>query len=130
MSAAGRSQGANSAPSGGVGVVQSGAGMSTMRPVELDDVQGLVRFGYKHLTEACFLLLRVRDVAAAQAWLSRAPVTSAVSADPLPQTALHVAFTSEGMRALDVAPDLCGEFSAEFVAGMASDSARARRLGD
>ena len=31
------------------------------RPVELDDVQGLVRFGYKHLTEACFLLLRVKD---------------------------------------------------------------------
>ena len=98
--------------------------------MELDDVQGLVRFGYKHLTEACFLLLRVKDAAAARAWLARAPVTSAVSADPLPQTALHVAFTSEGLRALDVAPDLCAEFSAEFVAGMASDAARARRLGD
>ena len=104
--------------------------MSEARPVELDDVQGLVRFGYKHLTEACFLLLRVKDTAAARAWLARAPVTSAVSADPLPQTALHVAFTSEGLRALEVAPDLCAEFSAEFVAGMASDAARARRLGD
>ena len=41
-----------------------------------------------------------------------------------------MAFTSEGLRALDVAPDLCAEFSAEFVAGMASDAARARRLGD
>ena len=29
--------------------------------MELDDIQGLVRFGYKHLTEACFLLLRVKD---------------------------------------------------------------------
>ena len=106
------------------------AAVSGARPVELDDVQGLVRFGYKHLTEACFLLLRVKDVAAAQAWLARAPVTSAVSVDPLPQTALHVAFTSEGLRALDVAPDVCAEFSAEFVAGMASDAARARRLGD
>ncbi len=104
--------------------------MSEARPAELDDIQGLVRFGYKHLTEACFLLLRVKDAAAARAWLARAPVTSAVSADPLPQTALHVAFTSEGLRALDVAPDLCAEFSAEFVAGMASDAARARRLGD
>ena len=99
-------------------------------PVELDDVQGLVRFGYKHLTEACFLLLRVRDPVAARAWLARAPVTSAVNADPLPETALHVAFTSEGLRALGVAPDLCAEFSAEFVAGMASDATRARRLGD
>ncbi len=32
-----------------------------MTPVELDDIQGLVRFGYKHHTEACFLLLRVKD---------------------------------------------------------------------
>ena len=104
--------------------------MSAARPVELDDVQGLVRFGYKHLTEACFLLLRVKDAAAARDWLARAPVTSAVSADPLPQTALHVAFTSQGLRALEAAPDLCAEFSAEFIAGMASDAARARRLGD
>ncbi len=104
--------------------------LSQDRSVELDDVQGLVRFGYKHLTEACFLLLRVKDPAAARAWLAQAPVTSAVKADPLPQTALQVAFTSEGLRALEVAPDLCAEFSAEFVAGMASDAARARRLGD
>jgi Dyp-type peroxidase family len=100
------------------------------RAVELDDVQGLVRFGYKHLTEACFLLLRVTDPAAARAWLARAPITSAVTADPLPRTALQVAFTSEGLRALEVAPDLCGEFSAEFLSGMASDAARVRRLGD
>ena len=100
------------------------------RPVELGDVQGLVRFGYKHLTEACFLMLRVRDPAAARAWLGQAPVTSAVKTDRLPETALNVAFTSEGLRALGVAPDLCEGFSAEFAAGMASDAARARRLGD
>ena len=98
--------------------------------VELDDVQGLVRFGYKHLTEACFLLLRVKDPIAARAWLAQVPVTSAVKADPLPQTALQIALTSEGLHALGLAPDLCEEFSAEFVAGMASDAARARRLGD
>ena len=100
------------------------------RPVELGDVQGLVRFGYKHLTEACFLLLQVKDPAAARAWLAQAPVTSAVKTDRLPETALQVALTSEGLRALQVAPDLCEGFAAEFVAGMASDAARARRLGD
>lgn len=104
--------------------------LSQGRSVELDDVQGLMRFGYKHLTEACFLLLCVKDPTAARAWLAQAPVTSAVKADPLPETALHVAFTSEGLRALEVAPDLLAQFSAEFVAGMASDAARARRLGD
>lgn len=104
--------------------------MSHGRAVELNDVQGLLRFGYKHLTEASFLLLRVKDPLAARAWLAQAPVTSAVKADPLPDTALHVALTSEGLRALEVDPDLLAEFSAEFVAGMASDAARARRLGD
>ena len=57
-------------------------------------------------------------------------MTSAVKTDRLPDTALHVAFTSDGLRALEVAPDLCAEFSAEFLAGMAGDAARARRLGD
>ncbi|MDF0673333.1 MAG: hypothetical protein P0120_03170 [Nitrospira sp.] len=98
--------------------------------MELNDVQGLVRFGHKHLTEACFLLLCVKDPAAARAWLAQAPITTAVKVDPLPETALHVAFTSEGLRALEIAPDLLAEFSAEFVAGMTSDAARARRLGD
>ena len=104
--------------------------MSQHRPVELDDIQGLLRFGYRHLTEACFLLLRVKDPTAARAWLAQAPITSAVKATPRPETALHVALTSEGLRALDVAPDLLAEFSTEFVAGMVSDDARARRLGD
>src|SRR5215831_13851731 len=103
--------------------------MSQGRSVEMDDVQGLVRFGYRKLTEACFLLLRVKDPAAARAWLAQAPITTAVKAE-LPRTALQVAFTNEGLRALELAPDLCVEFSAEFVAGMASDAARARRLGD
>jgi len=103
---------------------------SRKKSVELDDVQGLIRFGYKHLTEACILLLRVTNPAAARAWLAQAPVTSAVKANPLPERTLHVALTSEGLRALDVAPDLLAEFSHEFVTGMASDAARARRLGD
>src|SRR5262245_63820954 len=85
------------------------------RPVELDDVQGLVRFGYRKLTEACFLLLCVKDPAAARAWLAQVPITTAVKAE-LPRTALQVAFTSEGLCALELAPDLCAEFSAEFVA--------------
>ena len=104
--------------------------LSQGRSVELDDVQGLLRFAYKHLTEACFLLLRVKDSAAARAWLEQAPITTAVKADPLPQTALQVAFTSEGLRELEVAADLREGFSAEFIAGMASDAARAHRLGD
>ncbi|HLZ98333.1 MAG TPA: hypothetical protein VKP66_10410 [Steroidobacteraceae bacterium] len=98
--------------------------------VDAGDIQGLVRFGFKHHTEAVFLLLRVRDAAAARAWLAGVPVTSAVDANPVPDSALQIAVTSEGLHALGVSADIVGAFSQEFLDGMAGDPSRARRLGD
>ena len=104
--------------------------LTPAKPVDLDDIQGLVRFGYKHHTQACFLLLRIKDLDAARAWLAAAPVTSAAMVDAPPATALQVALSSEGLRALGVASDIVEAFSSEFVSGMGSDDSRARRLGD
>lgn len=106
------------------------ASMSTQSAVELDDIQGLVRFGYKHLTEASFVLLRIKNRDAARAWLAAAPVASAVTVEPPPQTALQLAITSDGLRALGLAPDIVDGFSAEYLAGMGADANRSRRLGD
>ena len=92
--------------------------------MELDDIQGLLRFGYGHLTEACFLLLRVKDPRrCARLVGAGADDERRSTADPPPETALHVAFTSEGLRALGVRRDIVEGFSAEFVTGMASDAA-------
>ncbi len=99
-------------------------------PVDLDDIQGLVRFGYRHHTQAVFMLLRVKDREAARAWLAAAPVTSAATVEPPPPIALQVALSSEGMRALEVPADIVGAFASEFIDGMGSDASRARRLGD
>ena len=99
-------------------------------PVEFEDVQGLVRFAFKHHTEASFLLLRVRDPVAARAWIRQAPVSNAVELDHPSPTVLQLAFTHAGLRALGVPADITGNFSKEFVAGMAGDANRARRLGD
>ena len=54
-------------------------GGPSMKQSEVDygDVQGLVRFGYGKMKEASYAHLRVKDVAAARAWLRNAPVTSA-----------------------------------------------------
>lgn len=105
--------------------------MSTpLRPggaVDLEDVQGLLRRGYGHL-QACFLLLRVVDRDAARRWLRDIVVTRAV--DRCPETALHVAFTSQGLCELGVAAAVRDGFSREFLDGMTADAARARRLGD
>ncbi len=98
--------------------------------VELDDIQGLLRFGFKHHTEAVFLLLRVKDPAAARQWLGQARVTSAVSLEPPPTTVLQVALTRAGMQALGVGAEVVNGFSEEFLEGMSGDPNRARRLGD
>lgn len=98
--------------------------------VDYRDVQGLVRFGYVTLTEACFFLLRVTDATAARGWLGAAPVTNAVEKPSPPDTALQVAITSSGLRALKVPEEIVSGFSQEFVAGMAGDESRSRRLGD
>jgi deferrochelatase/peroxidase EfeB len=100
------------------------------QPIDYDDIQGLVRFGYRRLTQACFLLLRVTDREAARAWLAQAPVTSAIQREAPPETALHIAMTSAGLRMLGVEEDVVERFSPEFIVGMSSDASRARRLGD
>src|SRR6187401_3149547 len=92
------------------------------------DIQGLVRFGYRHLPSARFQLLTLVDLPAARAWLSEAPVTNAVKG-PRPDAALHVAFSYEGLRKLGGRPDTLAQFPYEFKSGMTEPS-RSRRLGD
>lgn len=99
-------------------------------PVDYSDVQGLVRFGYARMTDACYFLVNVKQTAAARRWLATAPITTAVTLNPPPKTALQVAFTRQGLEALRVPQSVIAGFSAEFVAGMASDENRSRRLGD
>jgi deferrochelatase/peroxidase EfeB len=98
--------------------------------VDYEDVQGILRFGHGKLTRACFYALRIRDAAAARAWLRQAPVTTAVTRKPLPVSALQVALTPHGMRALAVPEAIVASFSPEFLTGMAGDESRSRRLGD
>ena len=99
-------------------------------PADYDDMQGLLRFGYGRLTEACFLLLRVQSVTAAGAWLETAPVATAKELSSPPERALQLAFTSAGLRKLRVDEQVLSGFSAEFLAGMTGDVNRSRRLGD
>jgi len=98
--------------------------------VDFADIQGLVRFGFAKMTEASYHLVKIRDVEGARLWLAQAPVTTAVKMNPPPRTALQVAFTREGLEALQLSPETLAGFSAEFLAGMAGDSNRSLRLGD
>jgi deferrochelatase/peroxidase EfeB len=104
--------------------------MTNPPSVDYTDIQGLVRFGYGALTEASFLLLRIRNAGAARTWLASAPISNAVALAQAPDTALQVAFTCEGLRALGLPEDVLNGFSAEFYSGMSGDVSRSRRLGD
>ena len=96
---------------------------------ELDDIQGLLRSGYKDLAAARFMLLRIASPAAAKAWLATAPVTNAEFEQRHSET-LHVAVTAPGLRKLGLQADALAGFSSEFLAGMTDETARSRRLGD
>ena len=98
--------------------------------VDYGDVQGLVRFAHAHMTEACYFLVRIKNAIAARAWLAKAPVTSAAKLDRLPETALQIAFSRQGLEALGVAPSVLAGFSAEFISGMNGSENRSMRLGD
>jgi len=98
--------------------------------IDYSDVQGLVRFGYAHLQEACFLLLRVENATAARMWLATASVTTAERLAERPDTALQIALTCEGLRALDIPEEIIQGFSPEFITGMSGEESRSRRLED
>jgi deferrochelatase/peroxidase EfeB len=103
--------------------------MTTRSLIDDEDTQGLLRFGYGGLTEACYVLARVRSAADARSWLETAPVTNAVELPQPPDTAMQIAFTASGLAALGVPPPVVEGFSHEFVSGMTEPS-RSRRLGD
>jgi hypothetical protein len=104
--------------------------MSAVAAIDFADMQGLVRFGHGKLKAAEFLLLDIADPAAARAWLAAAPVTTAEKLDAPPATALQLAFTAAGLRALGVEADIVDQFPQPFLAGMAGEDSRSRRLGD
>jgi deferrochelatase/peroxidase EfeB len=94
------------------------------------DVQGLLRFAHGKLLQAAFVLVKIRDAAAARAWCAQAPVTSAVTSEPRPENALQLAFSAPGLRAMGLAESVVQQFAPEFVSGMTGDANRSRRLGD
>ena len=100
-----------------------------MNELDFDDVQGLVRFAFGRMNDAYFYLVRIKDATAARQWLAAARVTTARKLDQPPSTALQVAFTVEGLKALGVPSEVINGFAPEFVAGMTEES-RTRRLGD
>ena len=103
--------------------------MSEKSEVQLSDIQGLLRFAHGRLRASQFLLLKIQDPVAARHWLKQQSVTTAEKVSPLPETALQIAFSAPGLKAIGLDDDTIEQFSDEFLTGMYEPN-RARRLGD
>jgi len=99
-------------------------------PLQVDDIQGIVLFGYGRLRYACFLLVGVTEPAAARTWLSTLDVRNAVFNPDEVDRCLNIAFTSEGLKRLGLDDELLRELALEFREGMAGTEHRRRILGD
>lgn len=97
-------------------------------PLDKDDIQGLVAWGYGHLTSAAWHLLKVTDRHKAAQWLeTTADLVTTADGESPKEVAVNVALTPSGLTALGL-PTLDG-FSPEFRGGMATEH-RQRVLGD
>jgi Dyp-type peroxidase family len=94
-----------------------------------EDIQGLVVSSYSHLPCAHYVLLRIKDSAAARAWLSRhiEKITTAEGKEE--EFSVNLAFTNTGLTAIGLSEDILKTFSRPFQEGMATEH-RSRILGD
>jgi Dyp-type peroxidase family len=97
--------------------------------LELEHIQGFVLFGYGHLEYSTYLLLHLDDGERGRAWLAGlAPQITAARAEK-GDSAINIALTFAGLKALDLPENGLGTFPRQFQEGMAAPD-RARILGD
>lgn len=99
--------------------------------LQFDDIQGIVLSGYAHLSHAGYVFLQITDSVKARRWLKDIirEVTNAVYPTVKPATCLNIAFTYQGLAALELHKRALDSFSAEFKEGIA-EPFRARLMGD
>jgi Dyp-type peroxidase family len=105
-----------------------------MDTLELNDIQGIIVYGYGKLAAARFVLLQITDASAAKTWLSQmADSLTNAAANPSKigqETCLNLAFTSTGLEELGLDEQTLAMFSNEFLEGMTLTDHRRRTLGD
>ncbi len=100
-----------------------------MAALELEDIQGLVAFGYGHLEYAAYLFLHLTDAAPARAWLAQIATQVTPARTQKGTEAVHIAFTSEGLTQIGLPDEALKTFPRQYQEGMATPD-RARILGD
>ena len=96
--------------------------------LEKNDMQGLIVRGYKSLNAARYILLKIKNAAEAKQYfnfLIKNYITIGdktgleLTEKDYPKTAVQIAFTSSGLKQLDLPEKIIETFSREFREGMA-----------
>jgi hypothetical protein len=98
------------------------------------DIQGIIISGYNHLSFSSYLFLESKSPGQTKRWLALIAdsITTAdrrQSAGEKPKCALNIAFSSSGLKALELPDETINTFPQEFREGITEPS-RSRRLGD
>lgn len=86
--------------------------------IDIEDIQGLITKGYSDLAACKFLLLAIKDKAAAKKWLRSIVPEVTRSNQKQPQAALNIAFTYDGLEALGLPATSLDTFPLELQDGM------------
>jgi Dyp-type peroxidase family len=101
--------------------------------LDLGDIQGIVRHPYRKLPYSRFVLVEIREPAAAKGWLRtlvrdvRAAARADAQAD---EKAVHIAFTAAGLAQLGVTNQARPAFAQPFLEGICGTAQRSTALGD
>ncbi len=101
-----------------------------MSLLQVDDIQGIVLYGYGRLQHAAFLLLAIGNPPAARTWLRTLGVRNAQFDPAITDRCTNIAFTRAGLERLGLPADVMSGFSTEFTEGMTGTEHRRRTLGD
>ncbi|HEX3935051.1 MAG TPA: hypothetical protein VHW43_10265, partial [Puia sp.] len=97
--------------------------------LQLNDIQGIIIRGYSKLPAAQFILLSFGDGALGRQWLSQI-LDGITPGDQRPEgSAMQIAFTFSGLKALGLPSDVLDSFPLEFEDGMTTPHKQAF-LGD
>ncbi len=89
-----------------------------MEHIEKQDIQGIILKGYSDLPAADFLLLGIKDPLVVKKWLKKITVEITTGNEKPRETAMNLAFTFDGMKALGLDENTLDRFPMELEDGM------------
>lgn len=100
-----------------------------MQALELDDIQSIVLYAHGHLPHAAYILVEFGEAEATKSWLGKMADSVTHAKQGKLETALHIALTNSGLKAINLQEEVIRTFPRPFREGMITNY-KAKMLGD